>query len=122
MKMPYHGICAAALVLLAGCQGSKPRMEAVASSDQLEPLWSMKVACDGGLRIAGQKVVLQRRSGGQYERWTLDAATGRVLEFPHGLVKREGTPEDSHSDVEDGTSKPLNRSKVASVTPSGFEP
>jgi len=70
MKMPYHGICAAALVLLAGCQGSKPRMEAVASSDQLEPLWSMKVACDGGLRIAGQKVVLQRRSGGQYERWT----------------------------------------------------
>jgi hypothetical protein len=94
----------------------------VPKSAQVEPLWSMKVACANGLRLDGQKVILFPRNGNNVEQWTLDVASGHILEFSDGHTKGEGAPQDSHSDLRGGNARTLNRPEVASITPSGFEP
>jgi ankyrin repeat protein len=94
----------------------------VPKSDQVEPLWSMKVACTNGLRLDGQKVLLFPRNGSNVEQWTLDVVSGDILEFSDGPTKGEGAPQDSHSALSSGKPRTLNRPEVAPITPSGFEP
>lgn len=121
MKMSRLGITCLASLLLAGCQDQKPPLMIVPKSDQIEPLWLMNVACTNGLRLNGQKVILFPLNGGDNERWTLDAASGRILEFSERPTKGEGAPRESHSDLTGGKSRTLNRSEVASMIPPGFE-
>jgi len=94
----------------------------VPKSDQVEPLWSMNVACTNGLGLDGQKVILLPRQAGNDERWILDVASGHILEFSEGPTRGGGAPQDSHSDLTGGKSRTLNRPEVTSITPSGFEP
>jgi hypothetical protein len=115
-------MCCVGALLLAGCQGPLPHLVAVPKSDQVEPLWSMNVACTNGIRLDGQKVILFPRNGSDEEQWTLDVASGHILEFSDSPAKGEGAPQDSHSDLTGGKSRTLNRPEVASITPSGFEP
>ena len=122
MKKPCLGICCVWAILVAGCQGAKPPLVAVPVSDQVEPLWSMNVACTNGLRLDGQKVILFPRNRSHGEQWTLDVASGRILEFSDSQAEGGGAPEDSHSDLAGGKSRTLSRPEVASITPSGFEP
>jgi hypothetical protein len=82
----------------------------------------MNVACTNGIRLDGQKVVLFPRNGSDHEQWTLDVASGQILEFSENHAKGGAAPEDSHSDLTGGKSRTLNRREVASTTPSGFEP
>lgn len=82
----------------------------------------MNVACTNGLRLDGQKVILFPRNGSNVEQWTLDVASGDILEFSDGPTKGEGAPQDSHSALSGGKQRTLNRPEVASITPSDFEP
>ena len=122
MKTSCLGICCVEALFLAGCQGPKTPLMVVPKSDQVEPLWSMKVACTNGLRLDGQKVLLFPRNGSNVEQWTLDVVSGDILEFSDGPTKGEGAPQDSHSALSGGKPRTLNRPEVAPVTPSGFEP
>jgi hypothetical protein len=122
MKTPCLVVCCVGALLLAGCQDQKTPLIAVPKSDQVEPLWSMNVACTNGIRLDGQKVILFPRNGSDYEEWTLDVASGQILEFSESPARGGAAPEDSHSDLTGGKSTMLNRREVASITPSGFEP
>ena len=122
MKTPCLGIYCVGALFLAGCQDPKTPLMVVPKSDQVEPLWSMKVACTNGLRLDGQKVLLFPRNGSNVEQWTLDVVSGDILEFSDGPTKGEGAPQDSHSALSGGKPRTLNRPEVAPITPSGFEP
>jgi hypothetical protein len=122
MKTPWLGLCCVGVLFLAGCQGSKPPLMVVPKSDQVEPLWSMNVGCTIGLRLDGAKVIVFLRNGSNDEQWTLDVASGNVLEFLEGPAKGEGAPEDSNSDLTGGKARTLDPSEVTSITPFGFAP
>jgi len=62
------------------------------------------------------------RNGSNDEQWTLDVASGNILEFLGGPAKGKGAPEDSNADLTGGKLRTLNRSEVTSITPHGFEP
>ena len=119
MNRPCLGISCLASLLLAGCQVQEPPLAVVPKSDQVEPLWSMNVACTNGLRFDDQKVVLFPRNGSNDEQWRLEATSGKILEFSEGPA--EGAPKDSHLDLTGGKSRSLNHSEVASITPPGFD-
>jgi hypothetical protein len=122
MKTDCLGKCCVGILFLAGCQGPKTPLMVVPRSDQVEPLWSMNVACVNGLRLDGPKVIVFPRNGSNDEQWTLDVASGNTLEFFDGPAKGKGAPEDSNADLTGGKLRTLNRSEVTSITPHGFEP
>lgn len=82
----------------------------------------MNVACTNGIRLEGQKVVLFPRNGSDYEQWTLDVASGQIIEFSNSPAKGGGAPEDSHSDLTGGKARTLSHPENAFIMPSGFEP
>ena len=109
-----------AMALLTSCQSDRPFPKIVLGPEIVEPVWSSYIGCSGGIELSQGALSVARRIVDEYEIWKFDATSGTLLNYATKPSRIGGAPHDTPADLTAGSTKPLDPSKVRSLTPSGF--
>ena len=112
----------ATMLLLVSCQADRPFPNIVVVPNVVEPLWSSRIGCSGGILISPERVSVARRIVEEYETWTFDAVSGTVLNVSTSSTRISKALRDTPADLTTGLIRPLDKSRAAAVAPRGFNP
>jgi hypothetical protein len=110
------------MLLLASCHSDRPFPKIILGPNAVEPIWSTYVGCSDGIEFGPGTLSVARRIVDEYEIWKFDAASGTLINYATKATRISSAPHDTPVDLTTGSTKPLDTSKMKSLTPPGFTP